>query len=261
MLCAIRDSDKIKVIARSSKKVEGPFYCPGCKREVNVKKGAIKTHHFAHKPPYKCRYGAGESDAHRNCKETIFNKLCELPHVSLCELEKNFGDNVADIYAEINGVPVAIEIQKSDLTVNEISKRTRTYHEKGIYVLWLCLLDKKLNNQAYSPKAWEKWLHAVYFGRVYYWLSDLVVVPFHFGDYQTYIESSVWFDSSGHENSSGGYFKTSRRYKTPMQGVGINIGSNFKPSYKSAWNSKTIKIPECSIYSDNLKAWWKDKKK
>lgn len=257
MLSAKREKDGKKVLARHISKEEGPFNCPGCGKDVNLRKGQIKIHHFAHKPPFRCRFGAGETDAHRKCKETIYEKLLPLKYVSDCELEKNFGSNVADVFAVINNVPVAIEIQKSNLSVNEIIKRTRSYHEKGIYVLWLCLFNKKLNNDAYSPKAWEKWLHATYFGRVYYWVADLTVLPVHFSDYSTYVEEKSYYDSSGYENYSGGYFKTSKRYKTPKPGKAVNIAASFKPSFKKSWESKTLTIPECSIYTDNQPVWWK----
>jgi len=52
-------------------------------------------------------------------------------------------------------------------------ERTIQYAQKGIYVLWLLLWTPKLNAQRYSPKLWEKWIHAAYYGRVYYWIEGL----------------------------------------------------------------------------------------
>jgi len=64
MLCAIQKINNEKVFARNSVKQEAPFACPSCSKEVTIKKGDIKAHHFAHKPPVTCDHGMGESDAH-----------------------------------------------------------------------------------------------------------------------------------------------------------------------------------------------------
>lgn len=257
MLCAIRGRDNAKIIARLSSKEESPFYCPSCRGELNIRKGRIKIHHFAHKPPFNCTHGEGETEAHRKCKETLYNLLSVRNNLTLLDIESNLGIVIPDIYAQINGIPVAIEIQKSNLSVNEITYKTQKYHELGINVLWLALYNDKLINDKYSPSAWEKWCHATYFGRVYYWLSDLTVVPVHFADYQLYVEDSNWYDSSGNEMSAGGYFKTSKRYRTPQQGNLVNIAEDFIPNFRKEWQGGSVFIPTCRIYTDKQKTWWK----
>lgn len=57
MLCAIRQRDNQKVAAWDQQKIDGPFSCPVCVEETILKKGAMKVHHFAHKPPITCEYG------------------------------------------------------------------------------------------------------------------------------------------------------------------------------------------------------------
>lgn len=256
MLCGIRTSDKQKVFASKSVKQDGPFSCPGCKHELNIRKGRIKVHHFAHKPPYHCQRGAGETEAHRKCKESIYNSLLQLPHVSNLDVEKDFGTVISDIYGVISGAPVAIEIQRSNLSVNEITTRTAEYEKLGIHVLWLALFSDKLGNDKYSPKAWEKWCHATYFGRVYYWLADLTIIPVHFAKHQTYVEPTSWYDEYAQEQSAGGYYKSSKRYKTPRTGRHLNIATDFQPTSKTQWSGGTILVPRCKIYVDKLKKWW-----
>jgi competence protein CoiA len=256
MLCGIRAEDNLKVFASNSEKAQGPFHCPGCKHELVLRKGNIKVHHFAHKPPYHCRRGEGESEAHRKCKESIYNALSQYDHVTGLDVEADFGTVIADVYCVINNVPVAIEIQRSNLSVNEISERTSAYEKLGIHVLWLALFNKKLGEDRYSPKAWEKWCHATYFGRVYYWVADLTIVPVHFSEYQNYVESSSWYNEYGEEQSAGGYYKASKRYKTPSLGAYLNLATDFNPSYKQAWKGGTVYIPNCRIYNDNLRKWW-----
>jgi competence protein CoiA len=257
MLCGIRRSDGQKVFASESSKEESPFQCPCCEQELVIRKGNIKIHHFAHKPPFNCSHGEGETEAHRRCKELIYKALKTRQNVTDLDVEANLGRLIPDIYAVIRSVPVAIEVQRSKISVNEITRRTAEYHSKGINVLWLALFNDKLYNEKYSPNAWEKWCHAVYFGRVYYWLNDLTVEPFHFSDYQLYVEASTWFESGGYERSAGGYYKTSKRYKTPLAGTQVDIATDFFPTEKKEWRGGTVYIPNCSIYSDNQKVWWK----
>lgn len=256
MLCGIRASDNQKVFARDSEKLEGPFACPKCKYELVLKKGLIKVHHFAHKPPSSCLYGAGETEAHRSCKETIYLELKKLGFVTDLDVEANLVSVVADIYCKINNVPVAIEIQRSNLSVNEIITRTIKYERLGISVLWLALYNDKLKEERYSPNAWEKWCHAAYFGRVYYWHSGLNIVPVHYSEHKLYVDESSWYNEYGEEQSAGGYYRTSKRYKTPIAGNVLNLSSAFHPSYRPAWSGGTVQIPNCRIYLDKLPNWW-----
>lgn len=257
MLCAIRKIDSVKVFARRSTKLESPFFCPECEREVSLRKGNIKAHHFAHKPPSTCEHGKGESDAHRKCKEEIYNLLLASEYVTDVDIERNFGTVISDVYCKVNNVPVAIEIQKSNLTVNKIIERTVRYKELGIHVLWLALFNDKLAGDKYKPKAWEKWCHAAYYGRVYYWVGGLTIAPVHFGEYKTYVEVSSWYESGGHECSAGGYYKTLKSAKSPRLGKHVELDIDFGPRKKRTWSGGTVYVPDCLIYSDKQNPWWK----
>ena len=70
MLTAFSDSNP-SCYAWVSQKSEGPFYCKKCNIEVILKKGLIKQHHFAHKPPKQCMFGYGESDIHYKAQRTF----------------------------------------------------------------------------------------------------------------------------------------------------------------------------------------------
>jgi competence protein CoiA len=72
MLCAIRQRDNKKALAPDESKSNSPFVCPRCAAEVILKKGSVKTHHFAHWPPVLCEYGQGETEEHRKCKLAIY---------------------------------------------------------------------------------------------------------------------------------------------------------------------------------------------
>jgi competence protein CoiA len=256
MLCGIRKVDGEKVFARSSNKLDAPFTCPDCMREVGLRKGNIKAHHFAHKPPSTCEHGKGESDAHRKCKEEIYDLLSKSENVTDVDIEKNFGTVISDVFFKINNVPVAVEIQRSNLTVNKIIERTVRYKKLGIHVLWLALFNENLKGDKYKPKAWEKWCHATYYGRVYYWQEGLTVVPAHFTEYKTYVEPSSWFAAGGEECSAGGYYKTLKSAKTPRLGAPVQLDTDFERRHKSAWSGGTVNVPDCYIYIDKQGRWW-----
>lgn len=248
MITATRYEDYEKVLARDSERSDGPFFCPECRNDVVLKKGAVKVPHFAHKPPVMCEYGRGESEQHRACKQAIYDALKYSPDLTYCELEMSLGPVRPDIYFESGGVKCAIEVQISHLSMDKIISRTRHYDRLGIYVLWLALPDANLAGDIYSPKQWEKWLHATYYGRVYYWLYGLTIRPVHFGSYQLLVPPTDF---------GGGYFKTSKRYRTPMVGPMLNLLEDFQASRRSAWSGGDITVPPCRILTDTKPVWWK----
>src|SRR4051812_26111415 len=52
-----------------------------------------------------------------------------------------------------------------------------------------------LDSIRYSPRLWEKWLHAAYFGRVYYWIEGLSLVGYHFDPHFENIPESSWYSN------------------------------------------------------------------
>jgi competence protein CoiA len=168
MLYAKRKSDGRIVTASSESYSNAPFICPECNELVILKTGTVRVNYFAHVNYFACRNGASESEAHRQCKMEIYEALLREPNVHKVALERPLGTNRPDVSAYINNVPVAIEVQISSLSQETIMRRTIEYARKGIYVLWLLLWTPDLDDKLYSPTLWEKWIHAAYFGRVYY---------------------------------------------------------------------------------------------
>lgn len=255
MLTAIRQFNSVKVLARESTSLEAPFLCPRCSKELILRKGRIKVHHFAHKPPVTCSFGKGQTEQHLRAKLEILDALRTETNITELEVERDFGISVADVFAKISGVSVAIEIQRSALSVNEIMKRTANYHKLGVAVLWLGLPAALPVESKYSPKAWEKWCHAAYFGRVYFWSHGQVIQPVHFGDYNIHIPANNWYQD-GSEHSAGGYDKRSKRWRTPSPGVPKLLSSHFTLCRRDAWAGGTILVPRCTLYVERQAKWW-----
>lgn len=160
------------VLAWATSKEAGPFFCPMCLAPVVLKKGSYRAHHFAHIPPSDCQYGMGETELHRRAKKELYEALLQHPQVTKLQLERPLGEVRPDLSFWLRSTPVAVEVQLSTLSLATLDYRTRMYHQKGISVLWTPPLDEEqlLDGERYAPRLWEKYLHALYFGRVCYWL-------------------------------------------------------------------------------------------
>lgn len=251
MLCAKIASKSELAIANSVIKTNGPFLCPECGNEVVLKVGSVRLNHFAHKSSNKCDYGKGETDAHRRCKMAIYEALLREPNVKKAALERSLKTCRPDVSAYINGVPVAIEVQISTLSMDKIIHRTEEYARKGIYVLWLLQWTPYLDGNRYSPRLWEKWIHAAYFGRVYYWIEGLNIVSYHFDPYLKYVPKSNWHSEDGEEMNGGGYSKRSKRHRSPVRGKVLNLAKDFVCKERERWEEGGFVIPDSKLFIQN----------
>jgi competence protein CoiA len=253
MLCATRQSDAAKVTASETTKAQGPFVCPECAKTVILRKCRTKVDHFAHLPPVTCQYGAGETEQHRQCKTKIFEALRACPHVTKLELERRLGEVRPDISCYIDRIPVAIEVQISALSYDLILKRTEAYARKKIYLLWLSPWTDDLEfKERYAPKLWERWCHAAYYGRVYFWFNDSRVAPYHFDPYLLHVPHSEWRSEDGEEMSSGGYDRFSKKFKTPARGRLLDIATDFVPVDHPGFVGGSMIVPPCRLFKDRF---------
>ncbi len=244
MLTAQRQGDGRKVGAWEAERGEAPFVCFCCRQVVTLKKGRILAPHFAHQPPVVCEYGTGESEAHRRCKLALYESLRAHPSVRKCEVERDLGTVRPDVSAYVGDAPVAFEVQLSALPLARIIRRTAEYARKGIYVLWLPPHTEALGGELYAPRPWERWLHAAYFGRVYYWLEGLTVRPVHFRGYYARTRGRTRdFD------------RLSRR-KVPLPGPALSLADDFAPRQRAAWAGEGLSVPPARLFADTRPKWY-----
>lgn len=140
MLTAIRDADNQKVIAINVSKSSNTYHCPDCDHLVILNKGLKKVHYFRHRRFSQCA-NKGESALHMETKLDIYQYLVEKCGSNLIDIEveqRLSGILRADVYFRTRqGNQVAIEVQVSSLTVQEVYRRTELYQSIGIYVLWI----------------------------------------------------------------------------------------------------------------------------
>lgn len=231
MLTAL-NSNKKRVVAFETNKVDGPFFCSHCNQSLTLKKGEKKEHHFAHLSNSDCPH-ENESAEHMLIKTEIYKSLKKASNVTDCELEKSFGENRPDLFAVINGVKVAIEVQLSHLSVEKIQERTVSYHRKGIHVLWVGSYSRFLdrvdldNGNTLTIKDWEKWVHTMYLGQMFLWKKESLLIP-------------VKFIPVKNDKGYGLKKKRVAESKKP-----VFIEKDFIPVVKDAWRS----YPKASIFN------------
>jgi competence protein CoiA len=201
---------------------DGPFFCCACREPVILKQGHIKIPHFAHLPDARCVYtSVGESGEHQRIKLEIYQALLHTPGVTDVRLERYLEEVRPDVSFVLRGELVAVEIQLSLLTRDQIAWRTKVYTEKNIAVLWMPSYSKELFQARYAPKDWERYLHTLYFGKVYYWLESLTLRPVKFREYQL---ASGWYSGT----------RCSKRYVSPLLLPAVSL-TDLAPVWRKPW--------------------------
>lgn len=235
------------------------FTCPKCTAAVILKKGRVVTHHFAHKPPTDCTWAAGETTAHMRAKTALCEALRQRGFRAELEVEivSTGGDRRADVvvWSKNEQTRVAFEIQHQPLSFDGIEQRTRGYIAAGVPVLWIGLLGAKAFDTAvpngrnlvierYSPRQWEKWAHAYGFKSVWYMDGEGQLWRGAFSSRQIEVPYSSWYNSDGTEESAGGYFRTSKRWRTLTLSGPYRIGDlAMRFTERGAWQSKQFALP------------------
>lgn len=115
--------------------------CIDCEKEVSAKQGHIKIWHFAHKANTNCPFSISSKKGNKMSKfhrdfQDLFNSEIDT------ELEKVFGNNRADVYAN-NRV---VEIQHSQIGSGKIMERTNNYKQyTKKYPIWILDVKGRVN--------------------------------------------------------------------------------------------------------------------
>jgi competence protein CoiA len=263
MLVALNSSNNRRP-AFEAEKSEKPFICPFCKREVVLKKGKVREHHYAHSPKSKCEYRKGESQLHYKVKREIYQDLKNRSNCKKCELERVLKGVRPDISLTINNYYVAIEVQKSNISIEEINERFKRYSILGIYLLWV-LPDNgpKIffheEENVCRIKKWEKHLQTIQNGRIYFWQNGATVKPFHLGSFYTYREEREWPGEYGELNYAAGDWVEKKMLKKPIEypSSPIHIALDFTPKIRARKRKEKRKIPnDLKLWVDHKNEWW-----
>lgn len=243
------DKNGEDVIAREVTRELGPFSCPECGERVVVKKGPIKAHHFAHLNFTVCTYNTGESEEHRRNKYLIYDALRSHPAVSKLKLERYLKEVRPDIsFCLEEKFYVAIELQISPISVDEIARRTRFYTAKNIAVLWITPYHNRMSCfTPYRTRVWERYLHALYFGKVYYWLGGEELLPVHFTPYSLGTEYNEWYGENKHEPSAEPFERFSPSLKNLDFGDPVDI-TDMKVTWRPYQQWRYFTLPRAQLW-------------
>lgn len=268
---ALRLEDDDWVEAENTSKQAGPFYCPECLAPVQLRNCTERIDHFFHLPANTPVYRRDEKTLHDQCRDEIAAHLQKLLPEGNWKTEltipksKNRGTRevVPDICGRFPGnVPVAIEIQHSSYTVGRINRKLEDYHKWGIHTLYIVPLKAELPDQ-FRPRLFEKYLHALYMGRVYYWREGFghFVLPVHYSPSFRMMESRTWFDKErGEEVSSEEYALAYKTLRTANQGEMVSIAQALTPRECPGIELQNAfgELPDRRLLLDGLSRWWKD---
>lgn len=130
-------------------KKNGPYFCPNCKNQVRLKIGLKKVTHFAHIDLTECDNERKESLEHLEGKFALYQFFKKLG-VNV-EVEKFISElnQRPDLFIRLNNIQMCVEYQCSVIPLEIMSKRTQSFKNKGMKVLWI-LNDKLLNQKRWS---------------------------------------------------------------------------------------------------------------
>ena len=154
---------------------------------------------------------------------------------------------------------------------------------KKKYLLWLMpkpypkLTDDDSGLEVTRIKEWQKFLQAMYFGRMYYWTQDgLLVTPVRLDTYtkevapgnwvEDFSESTGddlsgtdWYEENINDADYGGYTRNlkSKKIIRPAPSGPLNLAEDFRPTNKrKPFEAVNWTVPSCMIWMDKLKKWW-----
>lgn len=259
---------RARVHATSVDKDDGPFVCIGCNMDVIHRRPYHIRRHFAHHARVSPLDTSRESWLHHRCKTEIFhalqdahprgNWICDTRRV----IRRRKDDKInrqPDIGGRIGRQPLVIEVQRSSIGIRQLLARTADYTAMGITILWVIPLTEDLGTDLFRPRLIERYLHSLYYGRVYYWLPGIgaSVLPTHFSPAVRAVPFRT--NEDGHWNDAGFYNKPYKLIRRPnAYGGTIPIIFGFSPHERSAflpWG-ETQPLPPARLWRDTLFPWW-----
>lgn len=251
MLVAIRQSDKKSVIGALIQKDKSAIYvCDYCKKTVihHKSESGEKVGHFKHKSGEShCPNRVKETEEHIRTKLDIYEYIKDGwgSKLKILEVEKWICNNTIrpDIYIETNRNKIAIEVQATALTVDEIKRRTLKYYKNGIAVLWVMpYYHRRFMKHHYQVEGYNKeecdfgwsyvpsvklkgmeiFLHWAYYKSLYFWEYERVNSNgFIHVQLDKYVGEDVEFRRDGEDHFYHG--RTAKTVKT-IKSIRFNIG-------------------------------------
>lgn len=163
-----------KVFARDANK-EQKYTCPFCGGETIPKQGEVKIWHYAHKYLGEC-YWESESEEHEDFKMRLYDLFSKLGY--LCDVERITIDRkwIIDLaLQDQQGHLIAVEVQLSNYTGEQIIEKTKALNALGYYTLWLVGDPALKSDKERTSGLLYTMHHFLYFGRIYTITKNMMI--------------------------------------------------------------------------------------
>jgi competence CoiA-like predicted nuclease len=227
MLVALCEGNRI--IAAAAQR-GAAYHCPSCSKPLVLKKGRVVIHHFAHKPPILCDWARGETLAHLEAKQIVHAALTARgvrAELEYC-LETLPGDRRADVMAwSPSGRMIAIELQHTSISADEIAERSFAYARTGAAQVWIPFLPPQVWKEAldrgdgtwlirrYAPRQFEHWIDGLT-GKSGNWMYDASSKTLWLGKitpHELHEEEMIWYAPGGIEHYRAVRKRVSKKYR------------------------------------------------
>jgi competence protein CoiA len=168
---------------------DGPFFCPVCVSEVQLQREPGRIPLFVHLPGSACKHGENERTRHLYCKSRLYIALKKFTRGGDTRLDALVGDHRTDLVAVINGFTVAIQLVRHEEPDTAIRKRLADYYQAGAACIFIDPSEAPSVNLSAGPL--QRYLHAMWFGELYFWAGDDTVNVVHIGRYR-FIPELEW---------------------------------------------------------------------
>ena len=227
MLVALLSNIRISAAAAQR---GGAFHCPSCRKPLILKKGRVVTHHFAHKPPILCDWARGETLAHLEAKRAVHAALTARGVRAELEfsVETLPGDRRADVMAwSPGGRMIAIELQHTSISAEEIAERAFAYARAGAAQIWISFLPASVWKEAlqkadgtwlirrYAPRQFELWIDGLT-AKAGRWMYDPQAKLFWLAKMKAHEiveEETIWYAPGGIEHYRPARKRVSKKFR------------------------------------------------
>jgi Competence protein CoiA-like family len=239
MLIALLNNARIAAAAAER---GGEFHCPSCGRALILKKGRVVVHHFAHKPPVLCAWARGETLAHLEAKRIVYDALTARGVRAELEfaVETLPGDRRADVMAwSPKGRMIAIELQHTSISAEEIAERSFAYARAGAAQIWISFLAASVWKEAlnkgngtllirrYAPRQFELWIDGMTAksGR---WMYEPMAKQFWLAKMKAHEileEETIWYAPGGIEHYRPARKRVSKKFRDLVLSGPFELGT------------------------------------
>lgn len=151
-----------RVLAQDAPFGSSGWLCPECSGGLVLKKGDHVIHHYAHKNIGDCSSG-GETIEHMKIKFAIFQAAQNRPGIEAMLEHPIGGHRRADVAIHGKIRKVAIEVQLSTISPEEIWARMKDHLNAGYSTMWVVKLDctREMNQRKhkYPVRQFQREIH------------------------------------------------------------------------------------------------------